>query len=158
MEEVATRIRHFDGKGIEDFKGAYEEYQTTTAIRQSQVESRSRAKDFMIADSSFASARGTRDISIRAQSTSSGSRGRNANNFKREASQRDVDGNTALSLDQQHAVFPRRAGGIRNSTAISGSKNRNDEIFFVPENAEKRHVDVASKARPPHRRSALAGG
>jgi len=31
LEEVATRIWHFDGKGIEDFKGAYEEYQTTTA-------------------------------------------------------------------------------------------------------------------------------
>jgi ATPase subunit of ABC transporter with duplicated ATPase domains len=28
---VATRIWHFDGKGIEDFKGAYEEYQTTAA-------------------------------------------------------------------------------------------------------------------------------
>ncbi len=31
LEEVATRIWHFDGKGIEDFKGAYEEYQTTYA-------------------------------------------------------------------------------------------------------------------------------
>jgi ATPase subunit of ABC transporter with duplicated ATPase domains len=31
LEEVATRIWHFDAKGIEDFKGAYEEYQTTTA-------------------------------------------------------------------------------------------------------------------------------
>jgi ATPase subunit of ABC transporter with duplicated ATPase domains len=31
LEEVATRIWHFDGKGIEDFKGAYEEYQTTAA-------------------------------------------------------------------------------------------------------------------------------
>src|SRR5450432_1775266 len=27
LEEVATRIWHFDGKSIEDFKGAYEEYQ-----------------------------------------------------------------------------------------------------------------------------------
>jgi ATPase subunit of ABC transporter with duplicated ATPase domains len=31
LEEVATRIWHFDGKGIEDFKGAYEEYQTAYA-------------------------------------------------------------------------------------------------------------------------------
>jgi ATPase subunit of ABC transporter with duplicated ATPase domains len=31
LEEVATRIWHFNGKSIEDFKGAYEEYQTTTA-------------------------------------------------------------------------------------------------------------------------------
>ena len=31
LEEVATRIWHFDGKGIEDFKGAYEEYQTAVA-------------------------------------------------------------------------------------------------------------------------------
>ena len=31
LEEVATRIWHFNGKGIEDFKGAYEEYQTTYA-------------------------------------------------------------------------------------------------------------------------------
>jgi ATPase subunit of ABC transporter with duplicated ATPase domains len=29
LEEVATRIWRFDGEGIEDFKGAYEEYQTT---------------------------------------------------------------------------------------------------------------------------------
>ena len=28
LEEVATRIWHFDGEGIEDFKGAYEEYQS----------------------------------------------------------------------------------------------------------------------------------
>src|ERR1700733_11618276 len=69
--------------------------------------------------------------------------------LKREPSQRDVDRNTALRLDRQHTVFPRKAGGIRNTTAISGSKNRNDEIFFVPETAEKRHVDVASKARFP---------
>jgi ATPase subunit of ABC transporter with duplicated ATPase domains len=27
LEEVATRIWHFDGKTIEDFKGGYEEYQ-----------------------------------------------------------------------------------------------------------------------------------
>jgi ATPase subunit of ABC transporter with duplicated ATPase domains len=27
LEEVATRIWHFDGKGIEDFTGGYEEYQ-----------------------------------------------------------------------------------------------------------------------------------
>jgi ATPase subunit of ABC transporter with duplicated ATPase domains len=31
LEEVATRIWHFDGSGIEDFKGAYEEYQTAVA-------------------------------------------------------------------------------------------------------------------------------
>jgi ATPase subunit of ABC transporter with duplicated ATPase domains len=31
LEEVATRIWHFDANGIEDFKGAYEEYQTTAA-------------------------------------------------------------------------------------------------------------------------------
>jgi len=31
LEEVATRIWHFDNKGIEDFKGAYEEYQSTYA-------------------------------------------------------------------------------------------------------------------------------
>jgi ATPase subunit of ABC transporter with duplicated ATPase domains len=31
LEEVATRIWHFDGKGIEDFKGAYEEFQTAAA-------------------------------------------------------------------------------------------------------------------------------
>lgn len=31
LEEVATRIWHFDNKGIEDFKGAYEEYQTAAA-------------------------------------------------------------------------------------------------------------------------------
>ena len=31
LEEVATRIWHFDNKGIEDFKGAYEEYQAAYA-------------------------------------------------------------------------------------------------------------------------------
>ena len=31
LEEVATRIWHFDGSGIEDFKGAYEEFQTAAA-------------------------------------------------------------------------------------------------------------------------------
>jgi len=31
LEEVATRIWHFDGKDIEDFKGAYEEFQTAAA-------------------------------------------------------------------------------------------------------------------------------
>jgi ATPase subunit of ABC transporter with duplicated ATPase domains len=31
LEEVATRIWHFNGTGIEDFKGAYEEYQAQTA-------------------------------------------------------------------------------------------------------------------------------
>jgi ATPase subunit of ABC transporter with duplicated ATPase domains len=31
LEEVATRIWHFDGHRIEDFKGAYEQFQTTTA-------------------------------------------------------------------------------------------------------------------------------
>ena len=31
LEEVATRIWHFDGKGLEDFKGAYEEFQTAAA-------------------------------------------------------------------------------------------------------------------------------
>jgi ATPase subunit of ABC transporter with duplicated ATPase domains len=31
LEEVATRIWHFDSKGIEDFKGAYEEYQAAYA-------------------------------------------------------------------------------------------------------------------------------
>jgi ATPase subunit of ABC transporter with duplicated ATPase domains len=31
LEEVATRIWHFDGTGIEDFKGAYEEFQTAAA-------------------------------------------------------------------------------------------------------------------------------
>jgi ATPase subunit of ABC transporter with duplicated ATPase domains len=31
LEEVATRIWHFAGAGIEDFKGAYEEYQTAYA-------------------------------------------------------------------------------------------------------------------------------
>jgi ATPase subunit of ABC transporter with duplicated ATPase domains len=31
LEEVATRIWHFDGKRIEDFKGAYEEFQTAAA-------------------------------------------------------------------------------------------------------------------------------
>jgi ATPase subunit of ABC transporter with duplicated ATPase domains len=31
LEEVATRIWHFGTAGIEDFKGAYEEYQTVTA-------------------------------------------------------------------------------------------------------------------------------
>ncbi|HWF11731.1 MAG TPA: ATP-binding cassette domain-containing protein [Bryobacteraceae bacterium] len=31
LEEVATRIWHFDGKGTEDFKGAYEEFQTAAA-------------------------------------------------------------------------------------------------------------------------------
>jgi ATPase subunit of ABC transporter with duplicated ATPase domains len=31
LEEVATRIWHFDGKGLDDFKGAYEEFQTAAA-------------------------------------------------------------------------------------------------------------------------------
>jgi ATPase subunit of ABC transporter with duplicated ATPase domains len=31
VEEVSTRIWHFDGSGIEDFKGAYEEYQAAVA-------------------------------------------------------------------------------------------------------------------------------
>jgi len=31
LEEVASRIWHFDGGGIEDFKGAYEEFQTAAA-------------------------------------------------------------------------------------------------------------------------------
>ncbi len=31
LDEVATRIWRFDGKGIEDFKGAYEEFQTAYA-------------------------------------------------------------------------------------------------------------------------------
>ena len=31
IEEVATRIWHFDGERIEDFKGAYEDYLTTCA-------------------------------------------------------------------------------------------------------------------------------
>ena len=33
VEEVATRIWHFDGKGIEDFKGAYEEYQAALRLK-----------------------------------------------------------------------------------------------------------------------------
>jgi ATPase subunit of ABC transporter with duplicated ATPase domains len=31
IDEVATRIWHFDGKAVEDFKGPYEEYQAATA-------------------------------------------------------------------------------------------------------------------------------
>jgi ATPase subunit of ABC transporter with duplicated ATPase domains len=27
MEEVGTRVWHFDASGIEDFKGTYEEYE-----------------------------------------------------------------------------------------------------------------------------------
>jgi len=36
LEEVATRIWHFNGKGIDDFKGAYEEYQSASAEPQNR--------------------------------------------------------------------------------------------------------------------------
>jgi ATPase subunit of ABC transporter with duplicated ATPase domains len=32
IDEVATRIWHFDGDGIEDFKGTYEEYQSAVQV------------------------------------------------------------------------------------------------------------------------------
>jgi len=36
IDEVATRIWHFDHNGIEDFKGPYSEYtQATAAVRAS---------------------------------------------------------------------------------------------------------------------------
>jgi len=31
MEEVSTRVWHFDGKTIHDFKGTYEEYTASIA-------------------------------------------------------------------------------------------------------------------------------
>jgi ATPase subunit of ABC transporter with duplicated ATPase domains len=32
IDEVATRIWHFDNDGIEDFKGSYEEYQSAVQV------------------------------------------------------------------------------------------------------------------------------
>ena len=32
LDEVGTRIWHFDANGIEDFKGTYEEYQTAVQV------------------------------------------------------------------------------------------------------------------------------
>jgi ATPase subunit of ABC transporter with duplicated ATPase domains len=33
MEEVGTRVWHFDGRTIHDFKGAYEEYEAAGSTR-----------------------------------------------------------------------------------------------------------------------------